>query len=296
MSGFVVGRTEHLAVAVPATRVVPGLDPLEDGAGELVSALPAVLVEQLELEGAEEALGHGVVKAVPDASHGAKQARTAEAPPEGPRRVGRPVITVGDRVASRWTTSPDGHLEGVNDELGADVIGDGPAHHPATEGVEHDGQVHLALAGRMLGDVHDPETVGLGGIEDPVHQVFGGLGVEIPPGATTTAAPMDPRDVRLAHQALHPLAGAAELLAEPQLGMDPWGAIGAAAHRPDVDDRVGEIGVVEVLVGDGLGLPGIEARGRHPHDPTADRHGQVRAGPGDEGVDHFGPGLASFAK
>ena len=38
VSGFVVGRTEHLAVAVPATRVVPGLDPLEDGAGELVGS------------------------------------------------------------------------------------------------------------------------------------------------------------------------------------------------------------------------------------------------------------------
>ena len=60
-SGFVVHGTEHLAVAVAPPRVVPGLDPLEDGLGELLAALPVVLVEQLELEGAEEALGDGIV-------------------------------------------------------------------------------------------------------------------------------------------------------------------------------------------------------------------------------------------
>ena len=46
------------------TRVVPGFDPLEDGLGELVAALPVMLVEQLELEGAEEALRYGVVEAL----------------------------------------------------------------------------------------------------------------------------------------------------------------------------------------------------------------------------------------
>ena len=64
MSGFVVHGTQHLAVAVTPTRVVPGFDPLEDGLGELVAALPVMLVEQLELEGAEEALRYGVVEAL----------------------------------------------------------------------------------------------------------------------------------------------------------------------------------------------------------------------------------------
>jgi len=62
--GLVVHGTEHLAVAVSPTRVVPGLDPFEDGLGELVAALPVVLVEQLELESAKEALGYGVVEAL----------------------------------------------------------------------------------------------------------------------------------------------------------------------------------------------------------------------------------------
>jgi acyl-CoA hydrolase len=49
---------------VAPTRVVPRLDPFEDGLGELAAALPAMLIEQLELEGSEEALGDGVIEAL----------------------------------------------------------------------------------------------------------------------------------------------------------------------------------------------------------------------------------------
>ena len=91
----------------------------------------------------------------------------------------------------------------------------------------------------------------------------------------------------LAHQALDPFPRAAHVEAEFELGVDPGRAIGAPAHGPDVDDGVAQVGVVEVLRAHRVGPPGIEARGRHPHDPTAGRHGQVRAGPGDEGVRSF---------
>ena len=64
MSGFVVHGTEHLTGAVSSSRVVPGFDPLEDGLGELLAALPVVLVEQFELERAEEALGDRIIEAL----------------------------------------------------------------------------------------------------------------------------------------------------------------------------------------------------------------------------------------
>ena len=71
--GLVVDGAEHLAVAVAAARVVSGFDPLEDGEGELLAGRPAVSVEELELQAAEEALGDGFVEAVADAAHGAEQ-------------------------------------------------------------------------------------------------------------------------------------------------------------------------------------------------------------------------------
>ena len=128
---------------------------------------------------------------------------------------------VGDGLAGGWAPSPDGHLEGVDDELGAHVIGDRPAHHAPGEGVEDHGQVGLAVLGRVLGDVHHPEAVGLGGIEGPLDQVVGRLGIEIPPRAASPAAPVDAGDSGLAHQALDPFARAAQVVAEFELGVDP---------------------------------------------------------------------------
>jgi hypothetical protein len=49
------------------------LDPLEHGEGELAARCPAVLIEQLELEGPEEAFGDAVIEAVADRAHRAQQ-------------------------------------------------------------------------------------------------------------------------------------------------------------------------------------------------------------------------------
>jgi hypothetical protein len=51
---------------VAAARVVPVLDPFEDGEGELATALPPVLVEQLSLHGREDALATALGRAVID--------------------------------------------------------------------------------------------------------------------------------------------------------------------------------------------------------------------------------------
>jgi hypothetical protein len=59
----------------------------------------------------------------------------------------------------RGLSAPDGHLERVDDQLVAHVVGDRPAHDAAAPGVEDDGQVDLALAGGVLGHVHDPQPV-----------------------------------------------------------------------------------------------------------------------------------------
>jgi hypothetical protein len=82
--------------------------------------------------------------------------------------------------------------------------------------------------------------------KDAVHGVLGRLGGRVTAGAASPAAPIDASHAGLAHQALHPFAGASDALAQPQLGVHPWRPVGAAAHAVDVDDGVGQIGVVKI--------------------------------------------------
>ena len=71
--GFVVGGAEVAKGRVPAAWVVEALDEREDRVREAVAGGPGRAVEQLGLQGGEEALGHGVVEAVADRSHRPEQ-------------------------------------------------------------------------------------------------------------------------------------------------------------------------------------------------------------------------------
>jgi hypothetical protein len=68
------------------------------------------------------------------------------------------VVGVVDQTRRRSTLT-DGHIERVEDQLGAQMLGHGPAHHPAGEGVQDYCQVQPTLAGALLGDVGHPEPV-----------------------------------------------------------------------------------------------------------------------------------------
>jgi len=52
------------------------------------------------------------------------------------------------------------HPERVEHEAGGLGAVDGPASDVTAEGVEHDAAEHLALAGRVLGDVGHPQLIG----------------------------------------------------------------------------------------------------------------------------------------
>ena len=76
----------------------------------------------------------------------------------------------------RWLSSPDRHLERVDDKLGADVIGDRPANDAAAERVEHDRAIELAGVGGRLGDVPDQQPVRATGGEVAAGRSVGGAG------------------------------------------------------------------------------------------------------------------------
>jgi hypothetical protein len=73
--------------------------------------------------------------------------------------------------AGRGPASPDGHLHRVDDELRSDVIGDRPPHHATAPGVDDNAQVHLALIGRVLAQVHHPQPIRAIDSEPPLDHV-----------------------------------------------------------------------------------------------------------------------------
>ena len=97
--------------------------------------------------------------AVTDGAHRAEQSGGPERRPKAHDVYWMPWSECA--MVRPWgSPAPDGHLHGVDHELGTDVIGDGPADHPAAPGVEDDAQVDLALFGRVLGHVHHPQRSG----------------------------------------------------------------------------------------------------------------------------------------
>ena len=130
-----------------------------------------------------------------------------------------------DRLVGWWAAPPDRHLQRVDDELGTHVIGDRPADHPTAPGVDHDGEVDLALGGGMLGDIGDPQPVGTLRCELAVHQVVAGRRVGVASGAAP-APLVDPNDAVDAHQTLDTFTADTATLAEHQLVVSARTAIG----------------------------------------------------------------------
>ena len=65
----------------------------------------------------------------------------------------------------------DGHVQGVQDQFGAQVGSHGPAHDPPREGIQDHGDVEPAFVGGLLGDVGDPELVRRRWGEGALHQI-----------------------------------------------------------------------------------------------------------------------------
>ena len=125
----------------------------------------------------------------------------------------------------------DSHVEGVHNQLSPQVVLHGPSDDPATEHVEHDGQIQKPAHRRHVGDVGHPEPVGRLGPEVAIHEVGRRPGLLITSRRGRSApAVTSPHQARNAHQpsdALAPVSLALGL----QGGMDPRRPIGVARCR-----------------------------------------------------------------
>jgi len=70
--------------------------------------------------------------------------------------------------------TPGGHLQGVDDQLGTHVVGDGPAHDDPGEHVQDGAAVHLPGSGRVFSHVGAPQPVRAIGDEPAADQVVVG--------------------------------------------------------------------------------------------------------------------------
>lgn len=105
-----------------------------------------------------------------------------------------------------WAAAPQGHLERVDDELGAQEVGDRPAHDAARPGVEDDGQIDLAGLGRVFGNVADPEPVRARHAKGAVDEILTGALGRVSACARPVAAAVHALDASSAHQPFHALA------------------------------------------------------------------------------------------
>ncbi len=99
MYALVVDGRSVTEPRVAAVRVVPSFDPLEDGHLRLGLGSEPSTVEQLALEGGEEALGHRIVVGIADRAHPGHDARFPAALAEGVTRVLRPVVRMVNDAA-----------------------------------------------------------------------------------------------------------------------------------------------------------------------------------------------------
>jgi hypothetical protein len=111
-----------------------------------------------------------------------------------------------DGLTWDWAAPPAGHVQGVDDELGAEVIGDRPADDLAVPGVDHHRQVDPALVRGVLGDVGHPPPIGAVRAELAGHQIIVGHRGGVPLGETTPAAAGHALQAFGPHQPLDPLA------------------------------------------------------------------------------------------
>ena len=111
------------------SRIVPALDELEDGHPCFGMRPEPPALEQLAFEGREEALAHRIVVAIPDRSGGGAHAGVPASLAEGERGVLRSLVAMVDHAVG--PTLPERHVEGIEHELCAQVVGHGPADHAA---------------------------------------------------------------------------------------------------------------------------------------------------------------------
>ena len=198
-------------------------------------------------------------------------------------------VGAGPAVAER-------HLERVEDQCGAHVGRQLPAHHLAAVGVEHEAEEHQPLPAAQVGQVGDPQLVRPADREVALHQVGPAVGQRVRSGGPPRlASALGALDSVAAHQPLHPAARHPLALPEQRLPGAPI-AVGLVVRGVDLADAAEQPLVLE-CPGRALALrPLVVGRRRHAQGPADRLDPEALAALVDERA-HFGrSGSSSRAK
>ena len=150
----------------------------------------------------------------------------------------------------------DGVGQGVNGQLGGHGFGHGVADDPVGAGVLDRAQLQLAVHGRMLGDVGQPQPVRCGCGERPLDQIV----VDRRPRGSAAAAlaGVVAEDPLLRAQPVDAVAAGGDAVAGELIGDESVAELRVVVV--DVDGGVDQLRVVPVALADGVGC----ATGRTP--------------------------------
>lgn len=170
-------------VAIPDQIGFQGVDEFVDAV-----VLMVLVVVELLLQSAEEALGGGVVRRAALGAHGTRQpVAFADADPSGPA-----VMTAPVRVDDGMLAVLEGGaclLEHGVGQFGRRAGADAPCHGHAVVAVDDRAEACLSFADAELGDVGDPQPVGRFGVETAIGKVGGRRAVLARIGVVAPATP-----------------------------------------------------------------------------------------------------------
>ena len=159
-------------VGVHAFAVVEHFVVVRDGEPGACFGGGALPVLHLVLQRREEALGDGVVPTHHGPTHRYAHADIDAVGDVCGGGVFRSSVVVNDRSRLQMPEQAR-HLQGVDHQRGAHVVGNLPAHHHARGQVDHGRQIQPPLTGAQVGDVTDQARAWLVGGEVPIEQIIG---------------------------------------------------------------------------------------------------------------------------
>src|SRR3954453_12911444 len=143
---------------VPPGGIVEAFDEAEAGHACLDLRSKAASLEQFAFEGGKEALAQGVIVSVPDRAHRGPYAGFLTALAESQRGILTALVRMMDHVSR--PTLAEGHVQGVHNQLGSQMVGHRPADDPAAPDIHDDCRIEEARRGRDVDEILSANSSG----------------------------------------------------------------------------------------------------------------------------------------